>query len=145
MKPGEEIGLSRWFTIDQPRIDAFARVTEDEQFVHVDAVRAAEGPFGGTVAHGFLTLSMLSAMAYDALPDVAGSVASVNYGFDRIRFLSPVPSGARLRGRFTLEETREAAVYRDLILAVTVEIEGADRPALAARWIIRHLIGATAA
>ena len=99
---GEETGVSRWFTIDQARIDAFAEVTEDRQFIHVDPVAAADTPFGGTIAHGFLTLSMLSAIAYDAQPRVQGLAMGVNYGFDKVRFISPVRAGSRIRGRFTL-------------------------------------------
>lgn len=132
--PPEE-RVSRWFEMGQGRIDAFAAVTEDRQPIHLDP--AAAERFGGTIAHGFLTLSMLSAMAYDAYPEEAG--LSVNYGFDRIRFLSPVPSGARIRGRFAtaLEEERapgERTLHRD----VTVEVAGAARPALVARWIGRR-------
>ena len=133
--------VSRWFTVDQARIDAFAEVIEDHQFIHVDPERAAETRFGGTIAHGFLTLSLLSAMAYDAIP-LTGAL-SVNYGFDRIRFLSPVPSGARVRGRFTVAEVEErvpgeTTMHRD----VSVEIEGAARPALVARWLNRRYASA---
>ena len=94
--------VSRWFEVDQGRIDAFAKVTEDEQFIHVDPERARLTPFGGTVAHGFLTLSLLSPMAYSALPRIEGASIGVNYGFDKVRFLHPVRSGARVRARFTL-------------------------------------------
>ena len=94
---------SRWMTVDQGRIDAFARITEDEQFIHVDPERAATTVFGGTVAHGFLTLSLLSAMAYSALPKIEGAAHGVNYGFDRVRFLNPVRSGSRVRAHFTLQ------------------------------------------
>ena len=101
-KIGTETGVSRWFEISQARIDAFAEVTEDRQFIHVDPVAAKATPFGGTVAHGFLTLSMLSAIAYDALPRVEGLAMGVNYGFDKVRFVAPVRAGARIRGRFKL-------------------------------------------
>ena len=123
---GQEIGLSDWIEISQARIDAFADVTGDWQFIHLDPVRAAATPFGGTVAHGFLTLSMLSAMSYDALPAIDGMSASVNYGFDRLRFIAPVRSGAHVRGRFVLEDA-EARADGSLMarLAVTVEIDGA--------------------
>ncbi|MGB1753520.1 MAG: MaoC family dehydratase, partial [Paracoccaceae bacterium] len=87
---GKKIGTSRWFTIDQSRIDAFADVTEDHQFIHIDPEKAAETPFGQTVAHGFLTLSMLSAMSYDAIPRIEGLKMGVNYGFNKIRFVTPV-------------------------------------------------------
>jgi acyl dehydratase len=90
-KIGTETGVSRWFEISQARIDAFAEVTEDRQFIHVDPVAAKATPFGGTVAHGFLTMSMLSAIAYDALPRVEGLAMGVNYGFDKVRFVAPVP------------------------------------------------------
>src|SRR5579863_5970804 len=90
---GTETGVSRWFTIDQKRIDAFAEVTEDRQFIHIDPEAARASPFRGTIAHGFLTLSMLSALAMDALPRVEGRAMGVNYGFDKLRFLSPVRAG----------------------------------------------------
>ncbi|MFY0633275.1 MAG: MaoC family dehydratase [Vannielia sp.] len=133
---GEELGVSRWFTIDQPRIDAFADLTEDHQFIHTDPARAAETPFGTTIAHGFLTLSMLSAMAYDGQPEVEGQTMGINYGFERIRFLSPVPSGARIRARFTLAELTEKRPG-DVTLAwdVTMEAEGATKPVVVARWL----------
>ncbi|MCO6381547.1 MaoC family dehydratase [Oceanicola sp. 502str15] len=133
---GEELGVSRWFTIDQPRIDAFADLTEDHQFIHTDPARAAATPFGTTIAHGFLTLSMLSAMAYDGQPEVEGQTMGINYGFERIRFLSPVPSGARIRARFTLAELTEKRPG-DVTLAwdVTMEAEGATKPVVVARWL----------
>lgn len=137
---GKELGVSPWFAMDQPRIDAFADVTEDHQFIHVDPERAAQTDFGGTVAHGMLTLSMMSGMAYGALPVMTGAKASVNYGFDKVRFISPVHSGARIRGRFTLAnaETRGRANLMTRF-AATVEIEGADRPALTADWLVLYL------
>ena len=136
---GEEIGVSRWITVDQARINAFADATEDRQFIHVDPERAAaEAPFGGAIAHGFLTLSLLSAMSYEAGPSLKGAAMGVNYGFDKIRFLSPVPAGARIRGRFRLAELREdragEVTFRQ---EVTVEIEGGAKPALVADWIGR--------
>ena len=90
---GQEIGVSRWITVDQARIDAFAEVTEDRQFIHIDPEAARATPFGGTIAHGFLTLSLLSAMTYDAVPPLEGVVMGVNYGFDKLRFLAPVLAG----------------------------------------------------
>ena len=136
---GEEFGVSAWYVMDQPRIDGFAAATEDRYFIHTDPARAAaETPFGGTLAHGFLTLSMLSVMAYDVLP-LEGSRLNLNYGFDRLRFLAPVPAGARLRGRFTLAAAEERAPGEwTLAWDVTVEIEGGDTPALAARWLTRR-------
>lgn len=134
-RAGGEIGLSRWFTVDQPMIDAFAETTNDRQFIHTDPDRAAETAFGGTIAHGFLTLSLLSAMSYDALPPVREQTLGINYGFDKVRFLAPVRSGACVRGRFVLTETRLRGA--DMLLtryAVTVEIENEPRPALTADW-----------
>ncbi|MDE2577570.1 MAG: MaoC family dehydratase [Hyphomicrobiales bacterium] len=134
---GQEMGVSRWFLIDQKRIDAFAATTEDPYFIHTDPERAKrETPFGGTIAHGFLTLSMLSAMAYDALPEVEGRTMGMNYGFEKIRFISPVPVGSRIRARFTLAAA-QAKSPRELVAryAVSVEIEGKEKPALAAEWL----------
>lgn len=133
--------VSRWMTVDQARIDAFAKVTEDEQFIHIDAERAAATAFGGTVAHGFLTLSLLSAMAYSALPRIEGAAHGVNYGFDRVRFVHPVSSGSRVRGRFALREvTRRSTREWRLSYDVSVEIEGAEKPALAATWVTMQVM-----
>ena len=138
---GAETGLSRWFEISQARIDAFAEVTEDRQFIHVDPVAAKATPFGGAIAHGFLTLSMLSAIAYDALPRVEGVAMGVNYGFDKVRFVSPVRAGARIRGRFKLEAlTWRSPTELQAINSVTVEIEGADKPALVAQWLSLYIL-----
>jgi acyl dehydratase len=133
---GKEIGLSSWLTVDQSRIDAFAEATEDRQFIHVDPDAAAATPFGGTIAHGFLTLSLLSRMAAEAmlLPDTLKM--AVNYGLEEVRFLAPVRSGKRVRGRFTLDSIDEKAPGRVLMRhRVTVEIEGEDKPALTALWL----------
>lgn len=133
---GREIGVSSWFLIDQARVDAFAAVTEDRQFIHVDPLRAAQTPFGGTVAHGFLTLSLLSMMAYEVAPVLENLVAGINYGFDKVRFLTPVRTGSRVRGRFTLAEAALKEPGRWLIrYQVAMEIEGADKPALIADWL----------
>ena len=134
---GKEVGLSRWFVMDQERINLFADVTEDQQFIHVDVDKAKATPFEGTIAHGFLTLSMLSAMVEDAVPLVAGLIHSVNYGFDRIRFVLPVSAGERIRGRFELIKIDVSAGEITQTLKVTVEIEGKDKPALVAEWITR--------
>ena len=134
-----EVSLSSWFTIDQHRIDGFAEVTEDHQFLHVDVEAAAKGPFGGTIAHGFLSLSMLSKMAATALP-LSGASSVLNYGFDRIRFLAPVPSGSRIRGRFTLAKANRRAEGQTLVhYQVEVEIEGETKPALSAEWLVLFL------
>jgi acyl dehydratase len=133
---GQEVGVSQWFDIPQSAIDAFADLTHDHQFIHIDVEKAKATPFGGTIAHGFLTVSMLSAMAYDALPDIAGRTMGVNYGFDRLRMMSPVKAGARIRGRFVLKALdSKSAQQHQLTHAVTVEIEGAEKPALAADWV----------
>jgi acyl dehydratase len=135
---GKEVGLSRWFLMDQERIGLFADVTEDQQFIHVDPERAKATPFDGTIAHGFLTLSMLSAMAEDAVPLLEGLIHSVNYGFDRIRFISPVRSEKRIRGRFELTAIKVGAGEITQTMKVTVEIEDSDKPALVAEWVTRH-------
>jgi acyl dehydratase len=135
---GTEIGVSDWFTISQAQIDAFADCTHDHQYIHVDPVAAAQTPFGSTIAHGFLTLSLLSAMAYQ-MPSIEGAVMGVNYGFNKIRFVSPVKAGARIRGRFTLAELTDIRPGEvQFITHVTVEIEGQDKPALVAEWLSRR-------
>lgn len=135
-RAGGEAAVSNWFLIDQARIDAFAEVTEDRQFIHVDPEAARATPFGGAIAHGFLTLSMLSALAMDALPRIEGRAMGVNYGFDKVRFVSPTPAGARIRGRFALQGvTRRSPVEFMARYAVSVEIEGGARPALVAEWL----------
>ena len=133
---GSEVGVSSWLTISQERIDAFADATEDHQFIHVDPEAAAKGPFGATIAHGFLTLSLLSRMAAEGMLVPDGVKMAVNYGFDRIRFLAPVRSGKRVRGRFTLDSVDEKAPGQWLLRhSVTVEIEGEEKPALTAQWL----------
>jgi acyl dehydratase len=134
---GQPLGTSRWTQIDQPRINAFADVTEDHQFIHIDPLRAAENGLNGTVAHGFLTLSLLSTLAYDVMPALGPYDSSINYGFNRVRFLAPVPVGARLRAHFTLAEVTEKAPDRLLIrLDTTLEIHGTETPAVVADWLI---------
>ena len=135
-KVGQEIGASDWILVDQPRIDAFATVTEDHQFIHVDPVAAGKTPFGGTIAHGFLSLSLLSRMAADVFLIPDGVKMAVNYGFDRVRFLAPVRSGKRVRARFTLASAEEKRPGQwQFIHNVTVEIEDEPKPALTAEWI----------
>jgi acyl dehydratase len=135
--------VSHWFVVGQNRIDAFAKVAEDEQFIHVDPEQASLTLFGGTIAHGFLTLSLLSPMANSALPKIKGATIGVNYGFDRIRFLHPVRSGCRVRGHFTLIAVikRSEREWR-LTYDVSVEIEGEHKPALAATWLTMQVVGA---
>jgi len=133
---GEEVGVSDWITVGQDRIHAFADATEDRQFIHIDPAAAAQTPFGGTIAHGFLTLSLLSRMATDAMLIPEGVRMAVNYGLDRVRFLAPVRSGKRVRGRFILDAIEEKASGQVLLRhIVTVEIEGEEKPALTAVWL----------
>lgn len=133
---GKEVGVSPWHVMDQKRIDAFAAATEDFQFIHVDPARAAATPFGSTIAHGFLTMSMLSVFSHEALPKLADVAMGVNYGTDKMRFVSPVKAGVRIRGRFTLTEAT-LRKPKELFTRtnVTVEIEGEDKPALVADWL----------
>ena len=135
---GQEIGVSSWFVITQDRIDTFADCTEDWQYIHVDPEKAKESPFGTTIAHGFLTMSMLSAMIYE-MPSIEGVRMGVNYGFNRVRFVSPVTVGARIRARFVLtkfEEIRPGEVQTTMDVAI--EIEGETKPALVAEWLGRR-------
>ena len=135
-KTGQEVGVSDWILVDQPRIDAFAEATEDRQFIHLDPDAAARTPFGGTIAHGFLSLSLLSRMAADAMLVPETTKMAVNYGLDRVRFLAPVRAGKRVRGRFTLDGADAKAPGKLLLRhTVTVEIEGEDKPALTAQWL----------
>jgi acyl dehydratase len=134
---GHEVGVSSWHVLDQKRIDVYADVIEDHQFIHVDPARAkAETSFGTTIAHGFLTMSLMSIMSYEVMPVIEGTTMGVNYGFDKLRFLSPVRSGSRVRGRFTLAEAT-LRKPRELLSRthVTVDIEGEEKPALVADWI----------
>jgi acyl dehydratase len=138
---GSDLGVSDWIDVGQERINQFADITLDHQFIHIDPERAkAETPFGGTIAHGFLTMSLLAGMA-ECLPAIADRKMGVNYGFDKLRFLSPVPSGARVRGRFNLIacDERRPGEYQ-LKYSATVEIENNDRPALAAEWLVLAMV-----
>ncbi len=134
---GHEVGLSRWFTVDQTMIDTFADATLDHQFIHTDPERAlAETPFGGTIAHGFLTLSLLSAMNYDCAPRVREQTMGINFGFDKVRFMAPVKTGKRVRGHFVLKNARfRGAELLAINYAVSIEIEDERKPALTADWI----------
>ncbi len=135
---GQEVGVSDWLEVSQERITQFAHATGDLQWIHLDAERAkAESPFKTTIAHGFLTLSLVSTLFRSAIR-VAGLRLSVNYGFNRVRFVSPVPSGSRIRARFTpnaVEEVRDAV---QVTWAVTIECEGIERPACVAEWLVRY-------
>ena len=133
---GSEIGVSGWIAIGQERVEEFADATEDRQFIHVDPDAAARTPFGGTIAHGFLTLSLLSRMGVEAMLRPEGTRMAINSGLDRVRFLAPVRSGKRVRGRFTLDSVEEKGPGQILLRhSVTVEIEGEDKPALSAVWL----------
>jgi acyl dehydratase len=135
---GREL-LSDWFEIDQARIDEFARATDDPQWIHVDPERAAAGPFGTTIAHGFLTLSLVVPLFEQALPPLEGYGMSLNYGLNRVRFTSPVPVGSRIRGRFKVEEVDDVANGEQARVAVTIELEGHEKPACVAEALFRFL------
>lgn len=134
---GTEVGVSNWITVDQAMIDDFAKTTRDEQWIHVDPERAAaETPFGGSIAHGFLTLSLASRFAYDCFNMLPGQVMGINYGMNKLRFLKPVLAGSRLRGRFMLQKVTPKGpvnMLRENLL--TIEIEGEKTPALIAEWL----------
>lgn len=133
---GTELGVSRWMEMPQSRIDSFADATDDHQFIHVDPVRAADSPFGGTIAHGFLTVGMLSAMHADAMPKLREDNFGINYGFNKIRFMTPVPAGGRIRGKFFLKDARLRGPGRIMTtFDVTVEIENVKKAALTATWL----------
>ena len=134
---GSEVGLSDWVVINQERINKFAKLTEDEQFIHMDPERASkETPFGGTVAHGFLTLSMLVKLAESALPKIKDVKFTINYGFDKIRFIHPVAANSNLRARFILKEVEERSLTQIVTKwDVSVEIKNVGKPAIVATWV----------
>jgi acyl dehydratase len=141
-RKGEEEGVGEWFLVDQELVNAFADVTRDHQFIHVDPEKAAQlTPWGGTIAHGFLTLSLLthlSSSIRQALPPLDGLAMGINYGFDRVRFLTPVKVGSRIRARSSLKDVvLKPPSSVDLTRTMTVEIEGEEKPALVADWITR--------
>ena len=139
---GQETGVSDWFLVDQDLINKFADVTLDHQYIHIDAEAAAKTPFGTTIAHGFLTLSMLSHLAGSAIIGVEGVVMGINYGFDKVRFLSPVKVNSKIRARVKLAEVTEKPGDRILLKnSITVEIEGEKHPALIAEWLSMVVIG----
>ena len=141
-KIGERIGVSDWFLVDQGRVNAFADVTLDHQFLHVDPERAKATPFGGTIAHGFLTLSLLVPLCIGFIPEPEGRTLLVNYGFDKIRFVAPVHVGKRVRALGTLAEVTERKPGNLVMkIDVTVEIEMEDKPALVAEWLSLHVLG----
>lgn len=132
----EEIGVGEWFVMSQERIDQFADATEDHQWIHVDQERAADGPFGTTIAHGFLTLSMLASLAPRlSLPHAK---MSINYGLDRVRFISPVPAGSRIRARSVLRDVKDTDGGMQVKAEVTIELEGSPKPAAVAETLTRY-------
>ena len=140
---GTETGLSDWVTIDQNRINVFAEITEDPQWIHTDPVRAAaETPFGGTIAHGFLTLSMASKFSIETFTKFEGQTMGINYGFNKVRFLSPVCAGDRIRGRFVLQTVTQKST-KNLLQEhqLTIEIKGRDTPALVCNWLGMAVFG----
>ena len=137
---GELVGrelVSGWRGIDQPRVDLFAEATDDPQWIHVDPERAAQGPFGTTIAHGFLTLSLVVPLFEEVLPRLEGYALTVNYGLNRVRFPAPVPVGRRIRGRFTIEELEDVALGVQARVTVVIELEGQEKPACVAEALFR--------
>jgi acyl dehydratase len=135
---GKEVGVSDWFLLSQERIDRFAEITVDSQWIHVDAARArTESPYGTTIAHGFLTLSLLSEFSRQAVDLRGGFKMRINYGINRLRFPAPVPSGSRIRGRFALKEVSDIEGGVQVVWDCTVEVEGGVKPAVAAEWVTR--------
>lgn len=136
---GTEVGVSDWFLVDQERINAFADATNDHQWIHVDPARAAAGPFGTTIAHGFLTLSLVVGLTADIELEVGDPKMTINYGLDRVRFTAPVPSGTRIRARVELASVEEVKGGLQVKRVVTVEREGEERPAMVAETLSRYL------
>ncbi|HEY5624479.1 MAG TPA: MaoC family dehydratase [Gammaproteobacteria bacterium] len=137
---GEELGTSEWFVVDQDRIDRFADVTEDHQFIHVDPVKARDAGFGGTIAHGMLTLSLIVGFCNRFAPELEGSTMVINYGFDKVRFAAPVKVNDRIRAVAVLADARERGGHMLIKAKVTIEIEGESRPALVAEWLTMHIV-----
>lgn len=136
---GKEIGVSEWLVVTQERINQFAEATEDRQWIHMDRERAKrESPFGATIAHGFLTLSLISRLVKDVIRISGGSRLTINYGLNRVRFPSPVREGAKIRGRFTLTSFQDRGEAQEAAFAVSVECEGSDKPCCVAEWIVRY-------
>jgi len=135
---GRELGVSEWHQVTQERIDEFAEATGDRQWIHVDRARAAvESPFKTTIAHGFLTLSLASSLIRSAL-QFDGARMAINYGLNRVRFMAPVPSGSRVRGRFALASVEETGGAVQAIWQVTIEREGIEKPCCVAEWLVRY-------
>ena len=137
MKAGDEFGPSSWIEVDQEKIDAFANATGDQQWIHVDPDRAAQGPFGQTIGHGYLTLSLVPVMSYEVLPRQEGGMG-INYGLNKVRFPAPVPSGSKVRGTFRVENVEEADWGHQSTLTATLEREGGDKPVCVAEVVFRY-------
>jgi acyl dehydratase len=135
---GAEFGPSSWIDVPQEKIQAFADATGDHNFIHVDPEMAAQTPFGGTVAHGYLTLALLPAMSYEVVPHEDGTGMALNYGLNRVRFPAPVPSGSRVRGTFRVESLKEEDWGREATLTATIEREGGDKPVCVAEVVYRY-------
>jgi acyl dehydratase len=136
---GREIGISDWFAISQERIQQFANATEDSQWIHLDVERAQrESPYGATIAHGFLTLSLLSHLLKQAVQIKNGARLSVNYGLNRVRFPAPVRAGSKVRGRFTLQSVKEIPNAVEAVFEAAIEVEGSEKPCCVAEWVIRY-------
>jgi len=137
LEPGAEFGPSSWIEVSQERIDAFADATGDRQWIHVDRERAAEGPFGGTIGHGYLTLSLVPVMSYEVLPRQEGGMG-INYGLNRVRFPATVPSGSRVRGSFRVEVVEKTDWGHQATLTATIERDGGDKPVCVAEVVFRY-------
>jgi acyl dehydratase len=140
MNTGDQFGPSSWIVVDQDRINAFADATEDHQWIHVDAEKAAQGPFGQTIGHGYLTLSLLPVMSYEVVPRQEGGMG-INYGLNKVRFPAPVPSGSRVRGTFQVVEVDEQEWGHQATMQATVEREGGDKPVCVAEIVFRYYKG----
>jgi acyl dehydratase len=141
LKPliGQEVGRSDWLEVSQQLINAFADLIDDRQWIHIDPERAkAESPFGGTIAHGFFTLSQLSRLAAETFRFEEKFKMAINYGLNRVRFPAPVPVGSRIQGKFTLQSLENLSEYIQLVWVVTVEVEGREKPGLVAEWVARY-------
>jgi acyl dehydratase len=134
---GDEFGPSSWITVDQERINAFADATGDQQWIHVDPERAAQGPFGQTIGHGYLTLSLVPVMSYEVLPHDDGGMG-INYGLNKVRFPAPVPSGSKVRGTFRVESHGTSDWGSQSTYTVTIDRDGGDKPVCVAEVVFRH-------
>jgi acyl dehydratase len=137
LRPGLELGPTGWLQIDQERVNAFADATNDHQWIHVDPERAGAGPFGGTIAHGYLTLSLLAGFSFELAP-VEDASASINYGLNRVRFPAPLPVGSRVRARFRIDDVAEVEGGVQVTVTATVEREGGEKPVCAAELVFRY-------